>query len=45
MHSRERQTIEQMTNLLSETIGVKDYVILFSKRDLKKGTGSMETKQ
>jgi DNA-binding Lrp family transcriptional regulator len=45
MHSRERETIEQMTNLLSETIGVRDYVILFSKRDLKKATGSMETKQ
>jgi DNA-binding Lrp family transcriptional regulator len=45
MHSRIRETIEQMTNLLSETIGVKEYVILFSKRDLKKATGNMETKQ
>lgn len=36
MHAQERQTIEQMTRLLAETIGVNDYVILYSKRDLRK---------
>jgi DNA-binding Lrp family transcriptional regulator len=35
MHAQKRETIEQMTKLLSETIGVGDYVILYSKRDLK----------
>lgn len=36
MHAQERQTIEQMTRLLSENICVDDYIILYSKRDLKK---------
>jgi DNA-binding Lrp family transcriptional regulator len=36
MHAYERQTIEQMTKLLADTIGIHDYVILYSKRDLKK---------
>jgi hypothetical protein len=36
MHAQERETIEQMTKLLSENIGVPDYIILYSKRDLKK---------
>ncbi len=42
LHAQERQTIEQLTKLLSETIGIQDYVILYSKRDLKKGTAKQE---
>ncbi len=43
MHAQERETIEQMVKLLSETIGIQDYVILYSKRDLK--TANKETPQ
>jgi DNA-binding Lrp family transcriptional regulator len=35
MHAQDRQAIEQMIKLLAETIGIPDYVILYSKRDLK----------
>jgi DNA-binding Lrp family transcriptional regulator len=36
MHAQERETIEQAVRQLSETINIPDYIILFSKRDLKK---------
>jgi DNA-binding Lrp family transcriptional regulator len=35
MHAQNRKTIEQMITLLAETIGIQDYIILYSKRDLK----------
>lgn len=35
LHAREKAAIEQMTRLLSEAVGIQDYVILYSKRDLK----------
>jgi len=38
MHAQERQTIEQMAQVLAETIGIQDYIILYSKRDLKNVT-------
>jgi DNA-binding Lrp family transcriptional regulator len=37
LHAQERQTIEMLTKLLAETVGVNEYVILYSKRDLKNG--------
>ncbi|XHH10279.1 MAG: Lrp/AsnC family transcriptional regulator [Candidatus Bathyarchaeia archaeon] len=37
MHALERGTIEETTKLLAETVGIQDYVILYSKRDLKNG--------
>jgi DNA-binding Lrp family transcriptional regulator len=37
LHAQERQTIEHLTKLLAETVGVNEYVILYSKRDLKNG--------
>ncbi len=36
MHAQERETIEQKVKQLSETIDISDYIILYSKRDLKK---------
>lgn len=35
MHAQERQIIEQTIDRLAKTIGISDYVILYSKRDLK----------
>jgi DNA-binding Lrp family transcriptional regulator len=35
MHAQSRQMIEQMIKLLAETVGIQNYVILYSKRDLK----------
>jgi len=35
MHAHERQAIEEMVNRLVENIGISEYVILYSKRDLK----------
>jgi DNA-binding Lrp family transcriptional regulator len=35
MHAQDRQTIEQMTDSLAKSSGISDYVILYSKRDLK----------
>ena len=35
MHAQDRQTIEQTTDSLAKSIGISDYVILYSKRDLK----------
>jgi len=45
MHAQKRETIEQMTRLLSQTIGIQDYVILYSKRDLKKTVDNKENQQ
>lgn len=42
MHAQERASIEQTTSLLAETIGISDYVILYSKRDLKKGSREIQ---
>jgi hypothetical protein len=35
MHAQERQTIEQITGDLAKSIGISDYIILYSKRNLK----------
>ncbi|MDR0797586.1 MAG: Lrp/AsnC family transcriptional regulator [Nitrososphaerota archaeon] len=35
MHAQSRQIVEQMVKILAETVGIHDYVILYSKRDLK----------
>jgi hypothetical protein len=35
MHAQSRPMVEQMIKLLAETVGIQDYVILYSKRDLK----------
>ncbi len=45
MHAQERQSIEQLTKLLAETIGIQNYVILYSKRDLKNGKIQQEHQQ
>jgi siroheme decarboxylase len=45
MHAQERHTIETMTKLLAEAIGINDYIILYSKRDLKKSAGIKEIQQ
>lgn len=37
MHAKERQTIENMVDKISKTIGVNDYKILYSIMDLKRG--------
>ena len=43
MHAQERQAIEQLVKKLSEATAISDYIILFSKRELKKT--SVTTKQ
>jgi DNA-binding Lrp family transcriptional regulator len=35
LHAQDRTVIERMVNLLAETVGVSDYLIVYSKRDLK----------
>jgi DNA-binding Lrp family transcriptional regulator len=45
MHAQERQTIEQMTKILAETIGIQDYIIIYSKRDLKHIAPNQEKSQ
>jgi DNA-binding Lrp family transcriptional regulator len=35
IHAHERQTIEQLVKLLSDIIGLSDYLILYSTRNLK----------
>jgi len=44
MHAQERETIEQKVKQLSETIGLPEYIILFSKRDLKKNNNQSTSK-
>jgi DNA-binding Lrp family transcriptional regulator len=36
MHAQQRELIEQKIKQLSETIDIPDYIILYSKRDLKR---------
>jgi DNA-binding Lrp family transcriptional regulator len=36
LHAQERETIEQLTKKFSDAIGVNDYLILYSTRELKK---------
>jgi DNA-binding Lrp family transcriptional regulator len=45
MHARERQVIEQMTKSLAKAIGIQDFVILYSKRDLKNRVVKKENMQ
>ncbi|MDR2203888.1 MAG: Lrp/AsnC family transcriptional regulator [Nitrososphaerota archaeon] len=46
MHAQKRQSIEQMTKTLSETLDIPNYVILYSKRNLKNNkTTKKENKQ
>ncbi len=44
MHAQERETIEQKVKQLSETIDISDYIILYSKRDLKKNNNQQAPK-
>ncbi len=45
MHAQKRETIEQAVKQFSEIIGVNDYVIIFSRRDLKKTCPLTKNKQ
>ncbi|MEM0488093.1 MAG: AsnC family transcriptional regulator [Candidatus Bathyarchaeia archaeon] len=36
MHAQERETIEMLVKKFSDTIAISDYLVLFSKRKLKK---------
>lgn len=44
MHAQERETIEQAIKGISETVGISDYIILYSKRDLKKNNNQPVSK-